>query len=84
MRRIASNTNTQNQMKPTQLSCHQRTRGMVRAAALSVVLLLNQNINLTAQNLPPLPEPGTGQKLTPEELARLRAEAEARAKERAE
>lgn len=65
-------------MKTIDLSCHQRTRGMVRALGFSAVLLLVPITNTFAQGLPPLPGDGKPLELSPEELARLRAESEAR------
>lgn len=60
------------------LSCHQRTRSLVKALGLSVVLLLTHNFNAQAQDGPPLP--GTGD-TKPRELTLEEREAMRRAQE---
>ncbi|MBI1175809.1 S8 family serine peptidase [bacterium] len=68
-------------MNINKLSCHRRTRSVVKAWGLSVVLLLNHNINTPAQELPPIPGGGgTTQPRdpTPEELAAMQKAREAR------
>jgi len=68
-------------MNPIHLSCHEETRSLVRAIGLSVVLLLHSNLNLIAQDGPPLPPilPPTQppREPTPEELEAQRKAQEA-------
>lgn len=69
-------------MRTQRLAVPPRTFQWGRNIAAYVLAIL-LGAAATAQDIPPLPGDGGGTRLTPEEQARLRAEAERRAKERA-
>ncbi|HAV61043.1 MAG TPA: hypothetical protein DCY13_01600 [Verrucomicrobiales bacterium] len=68
------------------LSCHYRTRNLVTAIGLSVVLLLSPGSNTQAQDAPPIPDGGDTRPRdpTPEELERMQQAEEARWRHNAE